>query len=69
MTIGAIIEYLISKRDFNWIGKKDGGADRDRTGYPLLAKQVLYQVSYSPIKTFKLRWQLKFDFRADFLVL
>ena len=26
----------------------DGGADRDRTGDPLLAKQVLSQLSYSP---------------------
>jgi hypothetical protein len=28
-----------------WIG----GADRDRTGDPLLAKQVLSQLSYSPL--------------------
>ena len=28
---------------------KSGGADRDRTGDPLLAKQVLSQLSYSPI--------------------
>ena len=28
--------------------KKIGGADRDRTGDPLLAKQVLSQLSYSP---------------------
>ena len=27
-----------------------GGADRDRTGDPLLAKQVLSQLSYSPVK-------------------
>jgi hypothetical protein len=27
-----------------------GGADRDRTGDPLLAKQVLSQLSYSPTK-------------------
>ena len=27
----------------------DGGADRDRTGDPLLAKQVLSQLSYSPV--------------------
>ena len=26
-----------------------GGADRDRTGDPLLAKQVLSQLSYGPI--------------------
>ena len=29
---------------------KFGGADRDRTGDPLLAKQVLSQLSYSPVK-------------------
>ena len=28
---------------------RDGGADRDRTGDPLLAKQVLSQLSYSPV--------------------
>jgi hypothetical protein len=28
--------------------KKVGGADRDRTDDPLLAKQVLSQLSYSP---------------------
>ena len=27
----------------------DGGADRDRTDDPLLAKQVLSQLSYSPV--------------------
>ena len=32
----------------------DGGADRDRTGDPLLAKQVLSQLSYSP------RWDVLF---------
>ena len=34
-------------RHRNW---KAGGADRDRTGDPLLAKQVLSQLSYSPGK-------------------
>jgi hypothetical protein len=29
--------------------KQVGGADRDRTGDPLLAKQVLSQLSYSPL--------------------
>ncbi len=29
-------------------GNTFGGADRDRTGDPLLAKQVLSQLSYSP---------------------
>src|SRR4029079_9622640 len=28
---------------------RTGGADRDRTGDPLLAKQVLSQLSYSPV--------------------
>ena len=32
-------------------GELAGGADRDRTGDPLLAKQVLSQLSYSPIDT------------------
>jgi len=35
---------------FKQVSKKgSGGADRDRTGDPLLAKQVLSQLSYSPI--------------------
>ena len=29
--------------------KKNGGAERDRTVDPLLAKQVLSQLSYSPL--------------------
>jgi hypothetical protein len=33
-----------------------GGADRDRTGDPLLAKQVLSQLSYSPLRVAWLRW-------------
>ena len=28
----------------------DGGGKRDRTDDPLLAKQVLYQLSYAPIR-------------------
>ena len=31
-----------------------GGAGRDRTGDPLLAKQVLSQLSYSPLRTAEL---------------
>jgi hypothetical protein len=30
------------------IREEDGGRDRDRTGDPLLAKQVLSQLSYTP---------------------
>ena len=33
------------------IREEDGGAERDRTVDPLLAKQVLSQLSYSPITT------------------
>src|SRR5579871_5824369 len=33
-----------------------GGADRDRTGDPLLAKQVLSQLSYSPLWVPAARW-------------
>ncbi len=31
-------------------GRRFGGRDRDRTGDPLLAKQVLSQLSYTPIR-------------------
>jgi hypothetical protein len=31
-----------------WLAQGTGGADRDRTDDPLLAKQVLSQLSYSP---------------------
>jgi hypothetical protein len=40
---------------------KSGGRDRDRTGDPLLAKQVLSQLSYTP--TFGVTFILK-HFRA-----
>lgn len=39
------ISPRISHRQFN---TKNGGAERDRTADPLLAKQVLSQLSYSP---------------------
>jgi hypothetical protein len=41
---------LILRRG-DWItrGSEPGGADRDRTDDPLLAKQVLSQLSYSPV--------------------
>jgi hypothetical protein len=35
-----------------------GGADRDRTGDPLLAKQVLSQLSYSPRQLSAISYQL-----------
>jgi hypothetical protein len=31
---------------------KSGGRDRDRTGDPLLAKQVLSQLSYTPTRNY-----------------
>ena len=33
-----------------WKNPKFGGANRDRTDDPLLAKQVLSQLSYSPLE-------------------
>jgi hypothetical protein len=36
--------YLANESD----PEKSGGADRDRTGDPLVANQVLSQLSYSP---------------------
>lgn len=36
----------------NSVKIKNGGAERDRTADPLLAKQVLSQLSYSPIQRF-----------------
>ncbi len=36
----------------------NGGADRDRTDDPLLAKQVLSQLSYSPVQLPALSFQL-----------
>ena len=38
----------MSLHDVNGKELNYGGADRDRTGDPLLAKQVLSQLSYSP---------------------
>jgi hypothetical protein len=35
--------------EFAYALERVGGADRDRTGDPLLAKQVLSQLSYSPL--------------------
>ena len=39
----------MSLHDVNGKELNYGGADRDRTGDPLLAKQVLSQLSYSPV--------------------
>ena len=41
-----------------------GGADRDRTGDPLLAKQVLSQLSYSPIAKLSAQTFERFDRRC-----
>jgi hypothetical protein len=48
LTAGASsFEHLYSENYYS--AAIDGGADRDRTGDPLLAKQVLSQLSYSPL--------------------
>jgi hypothetical protein len=58
----------------SWRRADDGGADRDRTGDPLLAKQVLSQLSYSPdsvpepavkpLQRQSLRWPSRFDSKS-----
>ncbi len=59
-TLGRVEPNLCSKVEAHfcccvgahlWAVSKEGvgGADRDRTGDPLLAKQVLSQLSYSPM--------------------
>jgi hypothetical protein len=40
---------ILTSETYCCIAAGDGGADRDRTGDPLLAKQVLSQLSYSPL--------------------
>ena len=43
------VSFFSSKKfTFEQQTKRVGGADRDRTDDPLLAKQVLSQLSYSP---------------------
>jgi hypothetical protein len=46
-------EPKIGKMANYQMGRKLGGAGRVRTGDPLLAKQVLYQLSYGPILGYK----------------
>ena len=36
-----------------WAHQKNGGGMRIRTADPLLAKQMLYQLSYAPVKFFQ----------------
>ena len=48
-TFTADTRGLLKIRCGVWIQGGIGGADRDRTDDPLLAKQVLSQLSYSPI--------------------
>ena len=47
--LSAITAFPDLKRSAE-IPQKHGGAERDRTADPLLAKQVLSQLSYSPIE-------------------
>ena len=44
-----------------------GGAERDRTADPLLAKQVLSQLSYSPLITSNSKIQVRYS-NSDFVV-
>ena len=44
-----VIAVTRGGRDHEAVHEKSGGADRVRTGDPLLAKQVLSQLSYSPL--------------------
>ena len=47
-------EPMIGKwRNCTERGRSFGGAGRSRTGDPLLAKQVLYQLSYDPRQVYK----------------
>jgi len=50
--------FLVFRKTKNHTPKTrfTGGADRDRTGDPLLAKQVLSQLSYSPLKAVSGFW-------------
>ena len=44
------IRYFGSTIPQSVLTEEVGGADRDRTDDPLLAKQVLSQLSYSPVR-------------------
>ena len=46
----AAVRFLICSPRMDPRPNVPGGADRDRTGDPLLAKQVLSQLSYSPMR-------------------
>jgi hypothetical protein len=43
------MQTFTSSKDIRQTTRQNGGAERDRTADPLLAKQVLSQLSYSPI--------------------
>ena len=53
--------YRSTARRLSFAQGKTGGADPDRTGDPLLAKQVLSQLSYSPEN-----FRRKFSFHSLF---
>ena len=46
---GRFVNALTSAFEYYVIRKNNGGGERDRTDDPLLAKQVLSQLSYTPI--------------------
>ena len=43
---------------------KNGGGERDRTDDPLRARQVLSQLSYTPINQIKIKGKIKKGFAA-----
>ena len=53
---------------FSCLKERCGGADRDRTGDPLLAKQVLSQLSYSPLLVLSERRVAARDSRTEALL-
>lgn len=50
------MQTFISLLGYSISHQVNGGAERDRTADPLLAKQVLSQLSYSPSPSTSTRW-------------
>jgi hypothetical protein len=62
--IGVPIEYQLPAKTRRLAGTSSYGANRDRTGDLLLAKQALSQLSYGPWKAQDTRWGAGFDAQA-----
>ncbi len=60
-------KYGVKTCAFDWIGVYAGGDERNRTDDPLLAKQVLSQLSYTPIwsRTPKIKQRLQVKSLTD----